>query len=270
MSRVIEAPSHNILSTLGLLPLNRGRLCAAATPLLKQRINLLGDDEDWPSYLTWDKSAMRAFAVCIKEVANGSLASETLEGFARLDEETILAVKQITVHGSECPLWVTLALCVDSNTFALEWRIRELSCQSPPDRGLVLCDTLGDLLNSAQVPSKPLASKEGPVAEDDDYWAQYDQDSDGSTGEPTPATKTAQGESEEDYYSRYEQVETMIPEKDQSSSDGAPQDSTRNAMSAAQVAVLQHCASTVQSLKTLLEASDIPISELRVMLEHIL
>lgn len=205
-------------------------LLSLLSPILRQRLLLIQDPHDnWLRLLCWDRSKAE---VLKEQVENATFEPHPVSGeievgdvehikYKRLDEETLRAQLQLSdwpfapvflwCSGGDEPSGWKLAEVLPSSETNDSWSSTIQQANETSSARIV-----NDALRAADdAAARPRANLPVPKNDEDDYWAQYDATPDSRT----PARKAsvqpgAAGPSEDEYYSRYGDVQPAMDNHD--------------------------------------------------------
>ncbi|KAB8356642.1 hypothetical protein FH972_024219 [Carpinus fangiana] len=261
-------PIFACLPTAFVSPRPPPALLPLLSPILRQRVHLLGSsggEQNWLSLLTWRTQYTQRLITVVSELQlEPHPVSGELELFSddpdagkieyqSFDSETLQARCEVRQHG----LAVVWAWCTnDSGGTGLEaltgaenghgaksedgWRVAEVLPLEDEDGNPIAadgwCETLQDAeaafskkaTNPSRNPSISLPN--GAEADDDDYWARYDNTPGPTSTKPSPALQKngsyfsqtqQQGVSEMDYYEQYGNVQPALDGHDPDEEESA-------------------------------------------------
>lgn len=206
-------------------------LLSLLSPILQQRLQLISDPHDnWLRLMCWD----RGKAETLKEqVENATFEPHPVSGeievgdvepitFKRLDEETLRAQMQL----SDWPFAPIFVWCSGGEEPGA-WKLAELLPAADMDESWSSSIQQANETSSARIvnealhaadtatSARPGSNLSVPKNDEDDYWAQYDHTPDGRTPARKPSVQPgAGGPSEDEYYSRYGDVQPAMDNHD--------------------------------------------------------
>lgn len=224
------------------------------SPILRQRLQLISDPSDnWLRLLCWDRSKAETLKEQIEEATfephpvSGEIEIGDVDAitYKRVDEETLRA--QIRLE--EWPFAPIFLWCTggeDGNG----WKLAEVLPYPEIDDSWSATIQQANETSSSRIvneallaagsgPGRPGSNLSVPKTDEDDYWAMYD-DTPGRTPARKPSIQQGGGPSEDEYYSRYGDVQPAMDghDPDEEMKDGVQSTlnghALRNAQSAEQ------------------------------------
>lgn len=201
------------------------------SPILQQRLQLISDPHDnWLRLLCWDPAKGE---ILKEQVENATFEPHPVSGeievgdaepitYKRLDEETLRAQMQL----SDWPFTPVFLWCSGGDEPGA-WKLAEILPSASTDASwsssireandISSSRIVNEALHAADIAAsaRPASNLSVPKNDEDDYWAQYDQTPDSRT----PARKSSvqpsmAGPSEDEYYSRYGDVQPAMDNHD--------------------------------------------------------
>ena len=217
------------------------------SPVLRQRVKILYDslpsDSTWLSLLCWESAEASELSAIVETVSfephpvSGEVELGEIEQiqYRKLDEETLQSILRLP----EANLEVVCLWCENDHEGGEDgWRVGELKPlrDASKDTSRPWYNTVSEAdekfrEDATHEPSRTSITTGfetgmtgATEVEDNDeaYWAQYDQTQSQTPGPsltqnlPTPYSRTANTQAEDDYYSRYENVQPEIDSDDPS------------------------------------------------------
>ncbi|KAF2099577.1 hypothetical protein NA57DRAFT_55534 [Rhizodiscina lignyota] len=256
--RILLPPLLACLPTAFVSPRPPPALLPLLSPILRQRVNLLSTSatgsDSWLQLLCWDAQRASKLPQIVENVqlephpVSGEIEVEDVEDakFRRLDEETL----QVRLESEDTGLCFLFLWCTGDEQTGDGWRLSELRALEDGEDGSTWYESISEADESAGArPSGRVSlstngtngTSAAPAsapnrtgsADDDDYWAMYDQTPGRTPAKRSPAPATSSvpmpSNSELEYFARYmAEVQPAMDPHDPSEEGLPPGESTLN------------------------------------------